>query len=60
MANKYQMEFDAFVSRRVSQQKDFSWDVESDAMSWESAISGMKTMERKLRQLHEAGSVPYS
>jgi hypothetical protein len=53
MAGKYGVQFDEFVSRRVVKEEGFSWDVESDAMNWESAISGTRTMERKLRELHE-------
>ncbi len=51
MVSKYGMSFDQFVARRMVREKGFSWDVESDAMDWETAISGMKTMERKLSEL---------
>ena len=30
---------------------DNRWEVEQDAMAWESAIGGMATMERQLREL---------
>jgi len=41
MTGKYGMSFDEFVSRKVVRQKEYTWDVESDAMEWETAISGM-------------------
>jgi len=53
MTKKYGMSFDEFVSREVVRQKGYTWDVESDAMEWETAISGMKTTKRKIRELEE-------
>jgi hypothetical protein len=32
---------------------DYSWDVEQDAMAWETAVGGMATMERKLKDLQD-------
>ena len=57
MESKYGVSFDEFVARRMVREKGFSWDVESDAMNWETAISGMKTMERKLRELQQVHDV---
>ena len=57
MQQKYGITFDEFVSRRVVQEKGYSWDVESDAMEWETAISGIKTMERKIKELKKEGCV---
>jgi len=54
---KYGMTFDEFIKQRVVRQKNYSWDSESDAMKWETAISGIKTMERHLRELREAAYV---
>jgi len=53
LAQKYGVTFDEFVKRGVTRQKEFAWDVEKDAMDWESAVSGAKTIERKLKQLRE-------
>ncbi len=53
MNSKYAMSFDEFVKRKIVRQKGYTWDVESDAMEWETAISGMKTTKRKLRELEE-------
>ena len=51
LARRYGMGFDEFVARRIPRQKDYSWEVEQDAMAWESAIGGMATVERQLREL---------
>ena len=45
---KYNMTFDEFEERNIVREKMFSWDVESDAMDWEQAIDGIKTMKKKL------------
>lgn len=57
MQQKYGIKFDEFISQRVVQKKEYSWDVESDAMEWETAISGVKTMERKIEELRQEGCV---
>ncbi len=54
LAQKYGMTFDEFVERRIVKQKGYTWDVEQDAMDWETAVSGMRTMKRKLQELREA------
>jgi hypothetical protein len=46
MVRKYAMTFDEFVVQRVVQQRGYSWEVESDAMNWETAIGGITTVER--------------
>ena len=39
------MTFNEFVARRVVQQQGYSWEVESDAVNWETAIGGIMTIE---------------
>ncbi|MEA3349598.1 MAG: hypothetical protein U9Q82_03145 [Chloroflexota bacterium] len=51
LVQKYGMSFDEFVSQRVVQRENFSWHVETDAMDWETAVSGIITMERKLKAM---------
>lgn len=51
LGQKYGMSFDEFVSRRIVEQENFNWHVETDAMDWETAVSGIKTMEKKLKAL---------
>ncbi len=57
LAQKYGMTFEEFVERRVVQQKGYTWDVEQDAMDWETAIGGMETIKRRLEQLRETERV---
>ena len=51
LVRKYGMDFEEFLARHVPRQQNYSWEVEQDAMAWESAIGGMATMERQLREL---------
>ncbi len=57
MRQKYKMTFEEFVERRVVQQQGYTWEVETDAMEWETAIDGVKTAERKLQELRTTGHV---
>lgn len=59
LAQKYGMSFEEFMERRVVQQKGYTWDVETDGMDWETAVDGMRTMERKLQELGESGRVQH-
>lgn len=59
LANKYGVQFDEFVAAGVVKEKGYSWEVEMDAMTWETAVSGIKTMERKLAELQETDHVPH-
>ena len=51
LARKYGMTFDEFLTRRIPRQRDYSWEVEQDAMAWETAVGGMVTVERQLQEL---------
>ena len=51
LAHKYGMNFEEFLGRRIPRQENYSWEVEQDAMTWESAIGGIVTLERQLREL---------
>lgn len=57
LTRKYEMTFEEFITRRVAQQKGYTWEVERDAMDWETAVGGIKTMKRKLQELRESGRV---
>ena len=57
MQQKYRVTFDEFVSRRVVRRQEYSWNVESDAMECETAISGIKTIEHKLEDLKKEACV---
>lgn len=51
LRKKYGMSFEEFEQRNIVQERNFEWDVESDAIEWDMAVSGMKTMRRKLAEL---------
>ena len=53
LTQKYGMTFEEFVACRLVQQKGYTWEVETDAMDWETAVGGIRTMERKLQELRE-------
>jgi hypothetical protein len=54
LRQKYAMDFREFVDHRVVQRREFSFDVETDAVNWETAVSGIQTMERQLHELRDA------
>ncbi len=51
LARKYGLRFDEFLRQRVARNMDYTWEVEQDAMDWETAIGGMQTVERQLKEL---------
>lgn len=51
LTRKYGLSFDEFLNRRVVRKMDYTWEVEQDAMDWETAVGGMETVERKLKEL---------
>ena len=51
---KYGLDFRQFMVQRVVEEKHYCWEVETDAMDWETAISGIQTIERRLSVLREA------
>ena len=52
LSQKYGMDFEAFERQGVTKGRDYSWEVESDAITWETAVDGIRTMERQLNELH--------
>ena len=57
LRQKYGMAFEDFAATRVTREKGYSWEVESDAMDWETAVGGMRMLERKLRELRESSDI---
>lgn len=55
LTQKYGMSFEAFVEEDVVGQRNYSWDVERDAMAWEIAVGGIETMEMRLQELKQDG-----
>jgi len=50
---KYKMDFQSFEKQNIVKEKNFLWETESDAMEWEHAIEGMRTYERKLKEIEK-------
>ncbi len=48
---KYGMDFENFQKTNVVKNKNYTFEVESDAQEWELTIDGIKTVERKLKEL---------
>jgi len=59
LTQKYGMTFEKFIAQRMTQQKGYTWDVETDAMDWETAVGGMKTMKCKIQELRESRRAHY-
>jgi hypothetical protein len=51
LVQKYKMEFQTFERERTTEQRGYTWEVESDAIAWETAIDGIQTMEQRLAAL---------
>ncbi len=56
LTQKYGMPFDDFLAQRISERQGYSWEVEKDAMDWETALGGIQTMLRKLSEIREASN----
>ncbi len=48
---KYGMDFESFQKKNIVDKQNYSFEVESDAQEWELAIDGIKTVEKKLKEL---------
>ncbi|MCL4476761.1 MAG: hypothetical protein M1508_11130 [Nitrospirae bacterium] len=48
---KYGTDFASFEKANIVKKRDYAFEVESDAQEWELAIDGIKTVERKLKEL---------
>jgi len=51
LRQKYGMTFEDFTANRVVRQEGYTWEAETDAMDWETAVDGVETMRRKLQEL---------
>lgn len=51
LGQKYRLTFTEFNAQRIVKRNNYTWDVESDAIDWETAIGGIKTMTAKLQEL---------
>lgn len=55
LRQKYGLTFDEFIAQDIVARQNFSWEVEQDAMDWETAIGGVTSVERRLAELKAAG-----
>ena len=51
LSRKYGRSFAEFEREQIIQQMDCSWEVEADAIAWETAVDGKATVERQLSEL---------
>lgn len=49
---KYGLSFEEFEKSDAVAKKNYSWEVESDAEKWESAVDGVNTVLEKLREFN--------
>jgi len=48
---KYGMDFEKFQKVNIVEKQNYTFEVESDAQEWELATDGIKTLEKKLKEL---------
>jgi hypothetical protein len=49
--NKYGMDLERFEKENIVEKQNYSFEVESDSQEWEIAIDGIKTIEKKMKEL---------
>ena len=60
LAQKYGVSFEEFVDQNLVAQHGYSWEVEQDAMQWETAAGGIMTLQRRLREIRgDASDAPH-
>lgn len=52
---KYGLKFEEFENQKQTKQHGYTWDVESDAIAWETSVDGIRTMTRQLMELVNKG-----
>ncbi len=57
LTEKYGISFDEFTAQHVVEQKGYTWEVEKDAMDWETAMGGLETMRERLLTLKKMREV---
>jgi hypothetical protein len=45
------MSFEGFERQRITEQRGYSSEVESDAIAWETAVDGLRTVQKQLSLL---------
>jgi len=45
------MSFEEFEQQRMTEQRDYTWEVESDAIAWETAADGIRIVQQQISDL---------
>lgn len=45
------MNFEDFEKKNIVMEKNFSWDVEKDAIEWEHAVASIRYLEEKIKKI---------
>ncbi len=53
LEKKYGMNFNEFEEKNIIKNKDFSWEVEKDAMNWEHVVECIRYLEEKIKKIKE-------
>jgi len=53
LSEKYGMSFDEFKKNRIVEQRNYSFEVESDFWNWEVALDGIETIQRRFEILRK-------
>jgi hypothetical protein len=48
------MSFKEFEKKNMVKEKNFSWEVEKDAMDWEHAVEGIRHLQEKIDKIKKA------
>jgi hypothetical protein len=51
LAQKYGLTFAEFVAQDIVAQRNYAWEVEQDAMQWETAVGGIATVQHRLQEI---------
>jgi len=54
MKKRYNMSFTEFEEKNIVKEKEFSWEVEKDAMEWEHATEGIRYLQEIINQIKES------
>lgn len=51
---KYLMDYQEFERKNVVKEREFTWEIERDAMEWEHAVEGIKSLQEKITKIKKA------
>ncbi len=57
LKKKYKMSFKEFEEKNIVKERDFSWEVEKDAMDWEHAVKGIRHLQEKITKIKESDNI---